>query len=104
MICFYNQVVVAFFINEFYLESIDCLEKLKQLKNKMKFCSSTLWNSSTIYDKSPDLTECFQNSFLYWIPCFILWLLAPAWIRMVKKERKLNVIFSVLTYSKLVFI
>jgi ATP-binding cassette, subfamily C (CFTR/MRP), member 1 len=68
----------------------------------MKFCDSPIWNESVIYDDPPDLTKCFQNSFLFWIPCFMLWILAPAWIRMVSKTRPVKLRFSSLTFSKIV--
>ncbi|KAM7393766.1 hypothetical protein PAMP_020615 [Pampus punctatissimus] len=34
------------------------------------------WNR-TWYTANPDLTQCFQNTILVWIPCVYLWLLAP---------------------------
>uniref|UniRef100_A0A8C6UE24 ABC-type glutathione-S-conjugate transporter n=1 Tax=Neogobius melanostomus TaxID=47308 RepID=A0A8C6UE24_9GOBI len=34
------------------------------------------WNR-TWYTANPDLTQCFQNTVLVWVPCFYLWLLAP---------------------------
>lgn len=68
----------------------------------MKFCDSVLWNSSTVYDERPDLTPCFQNSFIYWIPCFILWLISPLWFRMIRRKREIQVKITWLTYSKLV--
>uniref|UniRef100_A0A8C4Z3A9 ATP-binding cassette, sub-family C (CFTR/MRP), member 6a n=1 Tax=Gadus morhua TaxID=8049 RepID=A0A8C4Z3A9_GADMO len=34
------------------------------------------WNR-TWYTASPDLTHCFQNTVLVWVPCVYLWLLAP---------------------------
>ncbi|XP_011611326.2 multidrug resistance-associated protein 1 [Takifugu rubripes] len=34
------------------------------------------WNR-TWYTANPDLTRCFQNTVLVWVPCIYLWLLAP---------------------------
>uniref|UniRef100_A0A7N6BPX0 ABC-type glutathione-S-conjugate transporter n=1 Tax=Anabas testudineus TaxID=64144 RepID=A0A7N6BPX0_ANATE len=34
------------------------------------------WNR-TWYTANPDLTQCFQNTVLVWVPCVYLWLLAP---------------------------
>lgn len=34
------------------------------------------WNR-TWYTANPDLTQCFQNTILVWVPCVYLWLLAP---------------------------
>uniref|UniRef100_G3Q646 ABC-type glutathione-S-conjugate transporter n=1 Tax=Gasterosteus aculeatus aculeatus TaxID=481459 RepID=G3Q646_GASAC len=39
-------------------------------------CSSSDWNR-TWYTANPDLTQCFQNTVLVWVPCIYLWLLAP---------------------------
>uniref|UniRef100_A0A7N6ALG0 ABC-type glutathione-S-conjugate transporter n=1 Tax=Anabas testudineus TaxID=64144 RepID=A0A7N6ALG0_ANATE len=36
----------------------------------------TDWNR-TWYTANPDLTQCFQNTVLVWVPCVYLWLLAP---------------------------
>uniref|UniRef100_A0AAQ5XXH7 ABC-type glutathione-S-conjugate transporter n=1 Tax=Amphiprion ocellaris TaxID=80972 RepID=A0AAQ5XXH7_AMPOC len=34
------------------------------------------WNR-TWYTANPDLTQCFQNTVLVWVPCIYLWLLVP---------------------------
>ncbi|MED6241707.1 hypothetical protein ATANTOWER_024738, partial [Ataeniobius toweri] len=34
------------------------------------------WNR-TWYTANPDLTQCFQNTVLVWVPCVYLWLLVP---------------------------
>ena len=68
----------------------------------MKFCDSPIWDANVVYNDPPDLTKCFQNSFLFWLPCFLLWILAPTWIRMVSKTRKAKLRFSSLSVSKLV--
>uniref|UniRef100_A0A7N8YRT8 ABC-type glutathione-S-conjugate transporter n=1 Tax=Mastacembelus armatus TaxID=205130 RepID=A0A7N8YRT8_9TELE len=41
-------------------------------------CGNTTfdWNR-TWYTANPDLTQCFQNTVLVWVPCIYLWLLAP---------------------------
>uniref|UniRef100_A0A8C4HZS1 ABC-type glutathione-S-conjugate transporter n=1 Tax=Dicentrarchus labrax TaxID=13489 RepID=A0A8C4HZS1_DICLA len=40
------------------------------------FCPCYDWNR-TWYTANPDLTQCFQNTVLVWVPCIYLWLLAP---------------------------
>lgn len=40
------------------------------------FSSLQDWNR-TWYTANPDLTQCFQNTVLVWVPCIYLWLLAP---------------------------
>ncbi|XP_034021454.1 multidrug resistance-associated protein 1-like, partial [Thalassophryne amazonica] len=37
------------------------------------------WNR-TWYTTSPDLTPCFQNTVLVWLPCLYLWLCAPVYL------------------------
>uniref|UniRef100_A0A7N6BNZ9 ABC-type glutathione-S-conjugate transporter n=1 Tax=Anabas testudineus TaxID=64144 RepID=A0A7N6BNZ9_ANATE len=54
---------------------------LLKLKNKAEACSEKSqtdsdWNR-TWYTANPDLTQCFQNTVLVWVPCVYLWLLAP---------------------------
>ncbi|KFO27170.1 canalicular multispecific organic anion transporter 1 [Fukomys damarensis] len=42
-----------------------------------KFCNSTFWNSSLLDRPDADLTLCFEQTVLVWIPLCFLWLLAP---------------------------
>lgn len=37
------------------------------------------WNR-TWYTANPDLTQCFQNTVLVWLPCFYLWMCAPIYL------------------------
>ena len=37
------------------------------------------WNS-TWYITNPDLTQCFQNTVLVWLPCLYLWICAPIYL------------------------
>uniref|UniRef100_A0A8C4HXN3 ABC-type glutathione-S-conjugate transporter n=1 Tax=Dicentrarchus labrax TaxID=13489 RepID=A0A8C4HXN3_DICLA len=48
----------------------DCFAMLEALKPLPD------WNR-TWYTANPDLTQCFQNTVLVWVPCIYLWLLAP---------------------------
>ncbi|KAG7459398.1 hypothetical protein MATL_G00210320 [Megalops atlanticus] len=46
------------------------------------FCSRSgldpLWDwNRTWHTSSPDLTQCFQNTVLVWVPCIYLWVCAP---------------------------
>ncbi|XP_041086116.1 multidrug resistance-associated protein 1 isoform X2 [Polyodon spathula] len=46
------------------------------------FCSLSgldpLWDwNQTWYTPNPDLTQCFQNTVLVWVPCIYLWVCAP---------------------------
>lgn len=41
-------------------------------------CGSSFWNHSLTWQaESPDLTPCFQETVLIWLPCAFLWLLSP---------------------------
>uniref|UniRef100_A0A672SKX7 Multidrug resistance-associated protein 1 n=1 Tax=Sinocyclocheilus grahami TaxID=75366 RepID=A0A672SKX7_SINGR len=43
------------------------------------------WNR-TWQTHNPDLTPCFQNTVLVWIPCLYLWLFAPLYILYLKRN------------------
>lgn len=43
------------------------------------------WNR-TWQTHNPDLTPCFQNTLLVWIPCLYLWLFAPFYILYIKSH------------------
>ncbi|KAM6957261.1 multidrug resistance-associated protein 1 [Aplochiton taeniatus] len=50
-----------------------------------KFCSvdasESFWDwNRTWYNSNPDLTPCFQNTVLIWLPCLYLWVCAPLYI------------------------
>ncbi|XP_024897371.1 canalicular multispecific organic anion transporter 2-like, partial [Pteropus alecto] len=42
---------------------------------------SKFWDSNlSVYTDNPDLTPCFQNSLLAWIPCIYLWVTLPCYL------------------------
>ncbi|XP_063042992.1 multidrug resistance-associated protein 1 isoform X2 [Engraulis encrasicolus] len=43
------------------------------------------WNR-TWYSNNPDLTACFQNTVLVWVPCFYLWLCFPVYFAYLKSN------------------
>ncbi|XP_070778984.1 multidrug resistance-associated protein 1 isoform X2 [Enoplosus armatus] len=50
-----------------------------------KFCnpdsSDPFWDwNRTWYAANPDLTQCFQNTVLVWLPCLYLWTCAPIYV------------------------
>jgi hypothetical protein len=63
-----------------------------------------LQDSNATYEKDPDFTVCFQKSFSFWIPCFLLWVLAPFRIIRMRKGSGQRLKFTWLTYSKLLVI
>lgn len=50
--------------------------------------------------ENPDLTFCFKNSVLIWVPCALLWIFAPLDIFMRYKSRYSNIPISILNFSK----
>ena len=53
----------------------------------MNFCSDEFWNSNlTWYTENPNLTVCFRNTLLTWLPCAVLWLSAPIWFHHLKNH------------------
>lgn len=47
----------------------------------ISICGTPIWNHQTIYTTHtyPDFTTCFHYTILKWVPCFVLWLVAPFW-------------------------
>ncbi|AWP18241.1 putative multidrug resistance-associated protein 1-like [Scophthalmus maximus] len=50
-----------------------------------KFCSldssDPFWDwNHTWYTENPDLTQCFQNTVLVWLPCLYLWICSPIYL------------------------
>ncbi|XP_064629119.1 multidrug resistance-associated protein 1-like isoform X2 [Lineus longissimus] len=41
------------------------------------FCGSPFWNESLLQNTYPDLSPCFQNTVLVWVPCVLLLLTFP---------------------------
>lgn len=56
-------------------------------------CGSKLWNPKLVHSEHPDFTTCFQQTFVLWAPCAVVWFVAPLWTYMLtrKVERKIKV-------------
>lgn len=59
------------------------------------------WNT-TWYTPHPDLTQCFQNTVLVWIPCLYLWVCAPFYCLRLYCHDRGRIPVSVLCSAKLV--
>ncbi|KAI4887709.1 hypothetical protein NFI96_025031, partial [Prochilodus magdalenae] len=59
------------------------------------------WNR-TWHTHSPDLTQCFQNTLLVWIPCLYLWLFAPFYIFYLKSHDRGYICMTHLNKAKTV--
>ncbi|KAK7096197.1 hypothetical protein V1264_005520 [Littorina saxatilis] len=69
------------------------------------FCDSPFWNSSlSWYGTTPDVTSCFQDTALIYLPCLVLWLMATIHVYCVIRRRApaRSILSSRLFKSKLV--
>ncbi|KAM4662137.1 ATP-binding cassette sub-family C member 3 [Discoglossus pictus] len=73
------------------------------------FCGSTgelgskFWDSNlTLYTDTPDLTLCFQNTVLAWVPCIYLWVALPFYYIYLKYNRRGYIVLSMLSKIKTV--
>ncbi|MGH0155468.1 UNVERIFIED_CONTAM: hypothetical protein FKN15_029128 [Acipenser sinensis] len=57
----------------------------------------------TLYTDSPDLTPCFQNTVLAWIPCIFLWAAFPFYYFYLKQNNKGYIVMSILNKVKTFF-
>ncbi|KAG7491926.1 hypothetical protein MATL_G00008620 [Megalops atlanticus] len=72
------------------------------------FCSLSgldpLWDwNRTWYTPNPDLTQCFQNTVLVWVPCIYLWLCAPFYCLYLYCHDHGHIRVSCLCSAKMVF-
>ena len=52
------------------------------------FCPDPLWDSDfTLYTDQLDFTSCFHETVLFYVPCGILWLLAPLQIFFARQSK-----------------
>ena len=67
------------------------------------FCPDPLWDSDlTWYTDQPDFTTCFHETVLVYVPCGILWLLAPLQIYFARqcKDGKKNLAWQLVEIGK----
>ncbi|XP_053816200.1 ATP-binding cassette sub-family C member 3 isoform X1 [Vidua chalybeata] len=68
------------------------------------FCGSRFWDSNlTIHTDNPDLTPCFQNTILAWIPSIYLWSALPFYLLYLKRSKRGYIMLSVLSRFKTLF-
>uniref|UniRef100_A0A8C3UVU2 ABC-type glutathione-S-conjugate transporter n=1 Tax=Catharus ustulatus TaxID=91951 RepID=A0A8C3UVU2_CATUS len=68
------------------------------------FCGSRFWDSNlTIHTDNPDLTPCFQNTILAWIPSIYLWSVLPFYLVYLKRSKRGYIVLSVLSRFKTLF-
>uniref|UniRef100_A0A8C5WMM8 ABC-type glutathione-S-conjugate transporter n=1 Tax=Leptobrachium leishanense TaxID=445787 RepID=A0A8C5WMM8_9ANUR len=62
---------------------------------------SKFWDSNlSLYTNNPDLTPCFQNTIVAWIPCIYLWTVLPFNIVYLKYNRRGYIVLSMLSKIK----
>ncbi|XP_006972048.1 ATP-binding cassette sub-family C member 3 [Peromyscus maniculatus bairdii] len=62
---------------------------------------SKFWDSNlSVYTDSPDLTPCFQNSLLAWIPCIYLWAALPCYLFYLRNHKRGYIILTHLSRLK----
>lgn len=67
-----------------------------------EFCSGPLWNTTLTWNsEKPDFTSCFHKTVLVYMPCFVLWILAPLEIWSNCKSSKRFIQFSWVNVSKI---
>lgn len=69
--------------------------------SRSKFCPDPLWDSTlTWLTEDPDFTTCFHETVLVFVPCGLLWLLAPLQIHLSRQSKDSQVPWSVLPITK----
>ncbi|KAM4822942.1 ATP-binding cassette sub-family C member 3 [Urocitellus parryii] len=62
---------------------------------------SKFWDTNlSVYTDNPDLTPCFQNSLLAWVPCIYLWAALPCYLIYLKYHRRGYIVLSHLSRLK----
>ncbi|XP_069728809.1 ATP-binding cassette sub-family C member 3 [Phaenicophaeus curvirostris] len=69
-----------------------------------RLCGSRFWDSNlSIHTDNPDLTPCFQNTVLAWIPSIYLWTALPFYLLYLKHHKRGYIVLSVLSRFKTLF-
>ncbi|XP_037921935.1 multidrug resistance-associated protein 1 isoform X7 [Hermetia illucens] len=67
-----------------------------------EFCGSEFWNiNKTWYTDNPDLSPCFEQTVLVWVPCVFLWVFALLDVYYIRTSLNRNIPWNVLNLSKL---
>ncbi|NWZ41535.1 MRP3 protein, partial [Brachypodius atriceps] len=57
----------------------------------------------TVHTDNPDLTPCFQNTILAWIPSIYLWSALPFYLLYLKRNKRGYIVLSMLSRFKMLF-
>uniref|UniRef100_K7FZT5 ATP binding cassette subfamily C member 3 n=1 Tax=Pelodiscus sinensis TaxID=13735 RepID=K7FZT5_PELSI len=62
------------------------------------------WDSNiSVHTDNPDLTPCFQNTILAWIPSIYLWSILPFYLLYLKRNKRGYIVLSMLSRLKTIF-
>ncbi|OXB77004.1 UNVERIFIED_CONTAM: hypothetical protein H355_014826 [Colinus virginianus] len=65
------------------------------------FCGSRFWDANlSVHTDNPDLTPCFQNTILAWIPSVYLWTALPFYLLYLKRSKRGYIVLSMLSRFK----
>ncbi|XP_058021721.1 ATP-binding cassette sub-family C member 3 isoform X2 [Ahaetulla prasina] len=80
------------------------MERSPGFKRLLNSPLAKLWDSNlTLYTENPDLTLCFQNTVLAWIPCIYLGCILPFYLLYLKYNNRGYIVLSVLNRFKTAF-
>ncbi|XP_032473157.1 canalicular multispecific organic anion transporter 2 isoform X5 [Phocoena sinus] len=64
-------------------------------------CGSKFWDSNlSVHTDNPDVTPCFQNSVLAWVPCIYLWAALPCYLFYLRHRHQGYIVLSSLSRVK----
>uniref|UniRef100_A0A8C0F0Q6 MRP3 protein n=1 Tax=Bubo bubo TaxID=30461 RepID=A0A8C0F0Q6_BUBBB len=67
------------------------------------FCLKSFDSNLSIHTDNPDLTPCFQNTILAWIPSIYLWSALPFYLLYLKHNKRGYIVLSMLSRFKTLF-
>lgn len=68
-------------------------------------CPTPFWNQTLTWDTdNPDLTSCFQDTILTWIPCMFIWMMSPfSLIYWNRRRSRLRIPWTLVSILKQLF-
>eukprot|EP00095_Tigriopus_kingsejongensis_P008533 maker-scaffold81_size397536-snap-gene-2.18 protein:Tk08533 transcript:maker-scaffold81_size397536-snap-gene-2.18-mRNA-1 annotation:"multidrug resistance-associated protein 1 isoform x4" len=71
----------------------------------MKFCHDPFWDlNTTWFTLDPDFTHCFHQTALVYVPCGLLWLLAPLEIYWINASQSRHIRWNLINVAKCISI
>ncbi|XP_066289095.1 multidrug resistance-associated protein 1-like [Branchiostoma lanceolatum] len=60
------------------------MNRSRECSSLEQFCGSPFWDADLLDSADPDVTSCFQQTVLVWVPCLYLWIVAPLYLRQLR--------------------